>query len=139
MGVPLGSRISYQRTAAWLLPTLTVWLVTSDSWSPKLRYSSRYISRSASGSSPWFVPGWVMQSVVVPGVGGTAGQLNDWLNGAVVSPIGPVKLDAAGSVQSTWNRYRAIPLVPVSPANTSGEPAGGCTVPPRSAGSKILL
>ncbi len=36
VGLPPGFRSSYQRTPA-LLPTLTEWLATSDSWSPKLR------------------------------------------------------------------------------------------------------
>src|SRR4051812_6931906 len=50
-----GVRISYQRTPV-AVPAVTLWLTTSASWSPKLRYASRYIRRSASESSFWVVP-----------------------------------------------------------------------------------
>ena len=36
-GVPLGLRISYQRTADAVLPPLTECTATSASWSPKFR------------------------------------------------------------------------------------------------------
>src|SRR2546429_2529403 len=45
VGVAFGLRISYHRTPT-LLPAVTEWLTTSDSWSPKFRYASRNISRS---------------------------------------------------------------------------------------------
>ena len=45
-GAAAGSRISYQRTPAWSVPSAsTVWFTTSDSWSPRLRYVSGYIRR----------------------------------------------------------------------------------------------
>src|SRR5205823_11327612 len=47
VGEPFGLRSSYQRTPT-AVPAVTALLTTSDSWSPKLRYASRYISRSAS-------------------------------------------------------------------------------------------
>src|SRR5262245_15455506 len=37
VGVPSGSRTSYQRTPATLAAASTDWFVTSDSWVPKLR------------------------------------------------------------------------------------------------------
>src|SRR6266849_5136771 len=60
VGVVERLRISYQRTAAWLLldPTPTVWLATSDSWpSAKRRYCRRFIRRSLMASRPWLVAG----------------------------------------------------------------------------------
>src|SRR5258708_657274 len=68
--VPVGSglretRSSYQRTPVTevrLLPlTLTEWLTTSDSTPARLRYASRYISRSASESTLLVVPGCELQ------------------------------------------------------------------------------
>src|SRR5512136_221369 len=59
-GVPLGLRISYQRTLVTpvrLLPTVTEWLTTSDSTPARLRYARRYIKRSASESSLFDVLG----------------------------------------------------------------------------------
>src|SRR5438876_8025306 len=57
VGVAFGLRISYHRTPT-LLPAVTEWLTTSDSWSPKFRYASRNISRSPRESSCCVVPGW---------------------------------------------------------------------------------
>src|SRR5919202_2955849 len=55
VGVAFGLRSSYQRTPTEL-PAVTLWSTTSDSWSPKFRYASRYIKRSASESSCVVVP-----------------------------------------------------------------------------------
>src|SRR5438045_170391 len=55
---------------------------------------------------------------------------------------GPLKEDAAGFVQSTWNRYRsrACPHCPRSnPTKYSGEPAGGAVQPFASAGSIAVV
>src|SRR5437870_5062485 len=57
-------RTSYQRMPARLPPvllTLTVWVTTRDSWSPKFRYSRRFMRRSDRVSSRWLVPGWGTQ------------------------------------------------------------------------------
>src|SRR5258708_4005298 len=58
-------RISYQRTPECRPepePTSIVWFTTMASCSPKLRYASRYMSRSASDSSFCVVPPCGMQS-----------------------------------------------------------------------------
>src|SRR5215831_13483615 len=95
VGVPLGSRISYQRKPDWApLPGCTDWVTTSDSWSPKLRYARRCINRSASESSFVVVPGWVMH----------APPLHAGVNGATEMVTGPVKVEFAGVVKSTWKR-----------------------------------
>src|SRR2546430_4031483 len=52
--VPLG-RSSYQRMPTEL-PAVTLRLITSASWSPKLRYARRYMRRSPSLSSFWLGP-----------------------------------------------------------------------------------
>src|SRR6478672_2793810 len=52
VGVPAGSRISYHLTPATLVPLArTVWLASSASWSPKLRYGTLYIRRSLRSST----------------------------------------------------------------------------------------
>src|SRR5947208_2704773 len=72
----------------------TLWSTTSDSWSPKLRYASRYIRRSASESSFWVVPDCGMQ--VPP-------PLQAVVKDATGIVVGPDRVEFAGVVQSTWN------------------------------------
>src|SRR6266478_925971 len=91
-GVPLGFWISYQRMPPPLL-TDTAWFTTRDSCVPKLRYASRYISRSASESS----------CCVVPGCGTQVPPLHSGLNAATLITVGPVKVEFAGVAKSTWN------------------------------------
>jgi hypothetical protein len=82
---------------------VTEWLTTIDSWSPKLRYASRYISRSASESSLFVVPDCGMHAPppLQAAVKAATGMLE-----------GPEKVDAAEFVQSTWNFQRFSALVP---------------------------
>ena len=47
---------------------------------------------------------------------------------------GPVNVELAGVVQSTWNFHRSSTVV-VKPTKKAGEPAGGDTEPSRSEGS----
>src|SRR6266496_4202198 len=91
VGVPFGLRSSYQRKPTEL-PAVTLWLTTSDSWSPKLRYASRYMSLSASESSFVLVPDCGMH--VPPPL--QAGE-----NAATAVVVGPVMLVFAGVTQST--------------------------------------
>src|SRR5437764_3111578 len=91
VGVVFGLRSSYQRTPTEL-PATTLWSTTRDSWSPKLRYASRYISRSASESSCWVVPDCGMH--VPP-------PLHAGENEATAIVVGPVRVVAAGFAQST--------------------------------------
>jgi hypothetical protein len=84
------------------LPAVTLWLTTRDSWSPKLRYARRYMSRSASESSFWLVPDCGMQ----------APPLHARLNGATGMLVGPVSVVAAGLAQSTRNLHRLSALDP---------------------------
>ena len=90
VGVAFGLRISYHRTPT-LLPAVTEWLTTSDSWSPKFRYASRNIRRSLRESSCCVVPGWGMH---VPPPQAS-------LKGATGIAVGPVKVEFAGVVKST--------------------------------------
>ena len=62
------------------------------------------MSRSARESSLWVVPGWVMQ---VP-------PLQASVKGAPLILTGPVRLEAAGLAQSTWNFQRFRPFRPAS-------------------------
>src|SRR5205807_1699792 len=115
VGVAFGLRISYQRTPTEL-PAVTLWLVTRLSWSPKLRYCSRYIMRSASESSCCVVPLWGMQ---VPPLQASAKA------GTVIS-VGPEKVELAGVVQSTWNFHSARWVVSAPmPRTNSGSPDAG--------------
>jgi len=82
------------------------------------------MSRSASESSRWFVPYWRMQ-VPPPQAG---------LNGATGTFVGPVNLLFAGVVKSAWNFHRLSELLPKF-MKKAGDPAGGATLPSRSAGS----
>src|SRR5919204_116224 len=91
-GVPFGLRSSYQRIPTEL-PAVTAWSTTSDSWSPKFRYASRYMSRSASESSFWLVPDC---GTHVPPPHASPYE-------ATVMLVGPVNLEFPGVVQSTWN------------------------------------
>src|SRR5262245_62500940 len=84
-------------------PAVTLWFTTSDSWSPKLRYASRYISRSASESSRWLVPACGMH--VPP-------PLHAGENDATGTSAGPVKVVFVGVAQSTWNVQSWSTLVP---------------------------
>src|SRR3954454_3360976 len=97
------------------LPAVTEWLRTNDSWSPKFRYESRYINRSASESRRFVVPLCGMQ-VPPP------------LQAAEKAPtgiaLGPVKVDDDGVAQWTLTFQRSNCLVP-KPRTYFGEPAGG--------------
>src|SRR5438093_344453 len=95
-GLLPGERISYQRTPARLLPTLTVCVTTRDSWpSAKRRYWRRFMSRSLSVSSfldlfvGWGTQSWKLQRLKL--YGETATLAGDGLKV-------PVGVD-----QSTWN------------------------------------
>src|SRR5205809_7623576 len=100
--LPVGAFLSsYHRTpATWFLtlpPAFTEWLTTRVSWSPKLRYASRYIRRSASESSFWRVPGSGMQvPPLPPRVYDATGML-----------VGPLSEEFALLIPSTWNLSRA--------------------------------
>src|SRR5256884_458359 len=90
VGVAFGLRISYHRTPT-LLPAVTEWLTTSDSWSPKFRYASRNISRSPRESSCCIVPGWGMH---VP-------RPQASLKDATGIAVGPVKVEFERSEEHT--------------------------------------
>src|SRR5215469_14388640 len=105
--MPLGSRISYQRTPTkvpFLLPTLTEWFTTNDSWLPKLRYARRYIKRSPNES----------KFALVPGCGIQALPPQASAKGATAMLVGPVKVEFAGVAKSTWNFHRFSEFVPKS-------------------------
>src|SRR2546422_752274 len=89
--LPPAVRSSYQRMPTEL-PTVTLRLITSASWSPKLRYARRYMRRSPSVSSFWLVPDCGTQVPPPPLHGG--------VNAAVASVVGPVSVVLAGVVQS---------------------------------------
>src|SRR5437879_2031666 len=89
--VPLG-RSSYQRMPTEL-PAVMLRLITSASWSPKLRYARRYMRRSPSVSSCWLVLDCGTQ-VPPPLQGG--------VEAAVASVVGPVSVVLAELVQSVW-------------------------------------
>src|SRR6266540_3409862 len=93
-GEPPGSRISAQRMPARFAPRLTVLLAHTASWSPKLRYTSRFIVKKLRTSSSSGEPGC-----------GTHGLKPHRLMSisAVGTVAGPVKVELPGSVQSTWN------------------------------------
>src|SRR5437899_12724568 len=93
--VPLG-RSSYQRMPT-ALPAVTLRLITSASWSPKLRYARRYMRRSPSVSSFWLVPACGTQVPPAP---------HGRVNGAVASGVGPARPVLAELVQHT-SRLRA--------------------------------
>ena len=91
-------RNSYQRTPARLFPSAsTVWLTTIDSWSPKLRYCSRAISRLLRASMRVVVPGWGMHSRI------DGEQLRLESYGAVFRDDTWVNVELAGVAQSVWN------------------------------------
>src|SRR3954447_17779018 len=92
LGLPRASRSSYQRMPVDV-PAVTACVMTSDSWSLKRRYASRYMSRSASVSS------WV----VVPDCGTQVPPPQARANDATVTLVGPVNVELDGVVQSTWN------------------------------------
>src|SRR2546430_13934479 len=83
-------RSSYHRMPTEL-PATTLRLITSASWSPKLRYASRYMRRSPSVSSFWLVPDC-----------GTQGPppLHGGVNAAVASVVGAGSGVVAGGVPS---------------------------------------
>ena len=91
-GDVFGARTSYQRRPTDV-PATTLWVTTSASWSPKLRYARRYIRRSASESSFWVVPDCGMHVPLVPHA----------LVKAATPPTGidPVSVEDAGVTQST--------------------------------------
>src|SRR4030095_16492702 len=91
-----GFRISYQRTPAWSVPsTSTVWVTTSDSWSPKFRYCNRYSRRSDIASTFVVVPGCGRQFRALPHMSES--------NGAVGKTATRENDDCDGVVQSAWN------------------------------------
>src|SRR5438093_12829893 len=100
-GVPFGSRSSYQRTPTEE-PAVTLCVTTSDSWSPKLRYAKRYISRSASELSLCDVPGCGMQA---------SPPLQAGVKAAVGIDVGPLSVEFAGVAQSTWNAQSSSAFV----------------------------
>src|SRR3954452_20830043 len=101
-GAPPGFRNSYQRIPTEL-PAVTEWLTTSDSWSPKFRYESRYISRSARESRRFVVPLCGMQ--VPP-------PLQAAEKAATGIALGPVKVDDDAVAQSTLNFQRSSWFMP---------------------------
>src|SRR5262249_10887393 len=125
-GPPLVIRSSYQRTPTEL-PAVTAWLTTRDSWSPKLRYANRNITRSDSESSCWVVPFCGMQ---VPDAPQAA------VYEATVSVVGPVNVELAGVAKSTWN-FQNASVVAVVPSATTvfASPAGGAVPPSTSLAS----
>src|SRR5215471_12311406 len=130
VGVPLGFRTSYHRTAVFPPDVSTVWLATSDAWSPKLRYASRYISRSPSESSFSVVPGCGMQSCVV--------RHGD-VNGATPAiEVGPTSVELLVLPKSTciFHRFKA-PDAGSTLMRKFGEPAGGAVAPSWSDGSRL--
>src|SRR5262249_50367752 len=92
----LGFWISYQRMPELRLTgsATTEWLTTSDSWSPKFRYASRYMRRSPNESMRLGVLAWGTQPL-------TPGQKG--VNGATWILVGPVNVEFAGVAKSTWN------------------------------------
>src|SRR4051812_12292050 len=129
-------RSSYQRTPARSFPSAsTVWLMTTDWWSAKLRYCSRAMRRLLSASTCWVVPGCAMQSRKV-------GVQFSWVsNAAVFSVSVRLKVELAGVVQSTWNERISSRSLPPSKASSNdianglGAPAGGGLAPSQSAGT----
>src|SRR3954453_21049564 len=125
---PSGLWISYQRTPAWLLPALTVWLATSTSSVSMRRYCRRFISRSASGSSVCDVPRWAMQPV------GKSWLQNAQVYWGTVRLVGPGDVVVAGVGKSGLNRHvRKLLPRPVDeevsiPPMYSASPAGGTWV-----------
>src|SRR4029077_8011541 len=105
---------------------VTDWLTTSDSWSPKFRYASRYIRRSASESSCWFVSDCGMHVPPPPQAA---------LKDATGMLMGPVNVVFAGVAQSTWNFQRFSLFAPKFKMSL-GAPAGGSVAPSRSDGSR---
>src|SRR5262245_34109660 len=107
----------------------TVWLPTSDSWSPKFRYASRNIPRSPmpSRKSPF---GSGIQARV-------DGQSSVYAAGVRFPPS--VNVELAGLAKFGWKRQtRQIEFSP-DIRSGSGAPAGGGVEPSRSAGSIASL
>src|SRR5438309_10268907 len=115
VGVPLGSWISYQRTPV-VVPAVTLWFTTSDSWSPKFRYARRYMSRSPRESS----------FCVVPDCGTHAPPpLHAGENAATpATEVGPRIHELLMFAQSTWSLQSRRLLDPKLRKNP-GSPAGG--------------
>src|SRR5215469_13915221 len=128
VGDPPLSRSSYQRTATEE-PLVTLCAATSASWSPKFRYASRYMSRSPSESSCCDVPDCGMQVPLLP-----QASLKEF----TASVLGPVNVELAGVVKSTWN-WNAASVFALAPSERSvlGSPAGGSMLPSRSAGRRL--
>ena len=89
VGVPPGSRTSYQRATA-SPPSSTVWVAHSDWWVPMLRYWSCIIRRKLSESSP----GPCLAAAIAPLYR---------LNGAIGTLMGPVRVELAGVTKSASN------------------------------------
>src|SRR5689334_19002768 len=96
-GPPARWRSSYQRTPV-VPAAVTAWLTTSDSWSPKLRYARRNMTRSESESRVCGMPPCGMQVPDAP---------QAVVYAATVSVPGPVNVELAGVAQSTWNFQNA--------------------------------
>src|ERR1041385_3170558 len=127
-GEPPLMRSSYQRTATDE-PLVTLCEATSASWSPKLRYASRNISRSPSESSCVVVPDCGMHVPLVPQAS---------LNAFTASVAGPVNVELAGVAKSTWNLKLASVLAAAPSESTKlGSPAGGRVALSRSEASRL--
>src|SRR5262245_56947544 len=60
------------------------------------------------------------------------------VNEATVNCVGPVKVELAGVVQSTWN-FQSMRLFVPYERNNSGDPPGGRFGPSMSAGRRLKL
>src|SRR5213593_3654956 len=81
---------------AWSMPsTSTTKLPIRVSWLPKLRYWSRHIGHSLTGSSVVDVPGWGMQAKLKKPHRAESKAASGRL-------VGPLKREAAGLPQSVW-------------------------------------
>src|SRR2546425_2190282 len=99
-------RSSNQRMPAWSMPsTSTTKLPTRLSWLPKLRYWSRHIGHSLTGSSLVDVPGWGMQAKLKKPQRAESNAASGML-------VGPLKLEAAGVAQSAWDSQISLRSVP---------------------------
>src|SRR5215471_1905464 len=87
------------------------------------------MSRSPSESSCVDVPDCGMQVPLLPQAS---------LNAFTASVVGPVNVELAGVVKSTWN-WNAASVLALAPSDRSvlGSPEGGSMLPSRSAGSRL--
>lgn len=124
-----GLRSSYQQTPDGLwCPVETLWVRSSVSWSPKLRYARRYIARSDSESSFWWLP---LCGMHVPPSRHAGEKL-----GTVIE-VGSVKVLLPGVPKSAWNLNRSSEVFVWMFAKRAGDPAGGAVLPLRSEGRRL--